>query len=134
MANRRKELNITGPNLWYLVGLITGDGCLSSDGRHVDITSKDKEFLKGLRDNFRLVNKIGIKNKGTHKQAFRIQISNKNFYEFPLSVGLLPNKSLIVGSLEVPRERFVDFLRGLIDGDGCIRAGRIQIIRENSGA
>lgn len=48
MANRRKELNIEGANLWYLVGLITSDGCLSKDGRHVDITAKKKFSKKVL--------------------------------------------------------------------------------------
>jgi hypothetical protein len=31
------------------------------------------------------------------------------------------NKSLILGALNIPRQFFIDFLRGLIDGDGCIR-------------
>ena len=35
--------------LWYLVGLITADGCLSPDGRHIDITAKYREFLKQLK-------------------------------------------------------------------------------------
>ncbi len=30
-------------NLAYAVGLITTDGCLSKDGRHIDLTSKDLE-------------------------------------------------------------------------------------------
>jgi len=30
------------PELAYIVGLITTDGCLSSDGRHLTFTSCDK--------------------------------------------------------------------------------------------
>ena len=46
------KLIIESPNIWYLVGLIASDGYLSSDGRHIDITSIDYEFLKGVRDLF----------------------------------------------------------------------------------
>ncbi len=121
MANKRKDLNITGPNLWYLVGLITADGCLSSDGRHIDITSKDRSLLTELKKQLGLINKIGVKNKDTYKQAYRIQITNRNFYEFLLSIGLTRNKSLTVGKIKIPNCFFEDFFRGVIDGDGCIR-------------
>jgi len=121
MPAHRKVLNIKGPNLWYLVGLIASDGNLSKDGRHIDITAKDFEFLRSVRAEVQIKNKIGIKNKGTNKQAYRFQISNKNFYDFLLSLGLTPHKSLTLGRLAVPDIYFVDFFRGLIDGDGCIR-------------
>ena len=104
-----------------MVGLITSDGCLSKDGRHIDITSKEREFLQAIKERLGLSSQVCIKNKDTHKQAYRIQIANKGFYEFLLSVGLLQNKSLILGALNVPSPFFIDFLRGLIDGDGCIR-------------
>ena len=84
MANRRKELNIEGANLWYLVGLIASDGCLSKDNRHIDITSKDYDFLVDLKKELRLNNRIGIKNKGKKNQGFHIQIANKNYYEILL--------------------------------------------------
>ena len=122
MANKRKELKIQGPNLWYLVGLITSDGCLSKDGRHIDITSKEYEFLRKLKDSLGLINKIGVKNKGKINEAHYLQISNRNLYEFLLSVGLTPRKSLIQNKVDVPNEFFHDFLRGLIDGDGSIKS------------
>jgi hypothetical protein len=120
MANRRKDLKIEGPNLWYLVGLITSDGCLSRDGRHIDITSKDYAFLDKLKNSLGLMNRIGIKNKDKVNEAYYVQIANRNFYEFLLSIGLTPSKSLSLKCLDVPKEFFVDFLRGLIDGDGCL--------------
>ena len=121
MPNKRKELKIEGANLWYLVGLITTDGCLSSDGRHIDITSKDYEFLQGIKNLIGIENKIGIKYGSKKQKAFRIQIANRNFYDFLLSIGLTQNKSLTLKEINVPNKYFVDFLRGVIDGDGCIR-------------
>ena len=121
MPKKRKELRIEGANLWYLVGLITSDGNLSPDGRHIDITSSNYDFLQGIKDSIGIKNKIGIKHTGKNQQAFRIQIGNRNFYDFLLSIGLAPNESLTVGAINVPKQFFVDFLRGLIDGDGSVR-------------
>ncbi len=121
MANKRKELKIEGPNLWYLVGLITTDGCLCSDGRHIDITSKDFDFLEVVKNSVGISNKIGVKYNGKKQKYFHIQIGNKNFYDFLLSLGLSQNKSLTLGGLKIPEQYFADFLRGVIDGDGCIR-------------
>lgn len=121
MPFKRKKLDIQGTNLWYLVGLITSDGSLSKDGRHIDITSKDYEFLRDIRYVTGIKSKIGIKfGSKKNQKAFRIQIGNKNFYNFLLSIGLMPNKSLILKNLAIPDEFFKDFLRGLIDGDGGI--------------
>jgi len=121
MPHKRKDLNITGPNLWYLVGLITSDGSLSSDGRHIDITAKEYEFLERIKNATGITNKIGSKYGLKKQKAYHIQIGNKNFYNFLLMVGLTPKKSLTIRSLNVSREHFADFLRGLIDGYGCIR-------------
>jgi hypothetical protein len=124
MPAHRKELKIEGSNLWYLVGLITADGCLSSDGRHIDITSKDYNFLQEVEDATGIMNKIGIKYNAKRQRYFHIQIGNKNFYEFLVSAGLTSNKSLTIREVKVPSQYFVDFFRGLIDGDGCIRRWR----------
>lgn len=121
MANKRNILTIGDSHLWYLVGLITADGSLSKDGRHIDITSKDYRHLKILKDTIGLNNKITIKNREKINEAYRIQFSNVTLYNFLLSIGLMPNKSLILGSLYINDKYFCDFLRGLIDGDGYIR-------------
>ncbi len=121
MAQKRKDLKIEGANLWYLVGLIATDGCLSSDGRHIDITAKERDFLQTITKQTGLTNRVGIKNKGTDKEAYRFQIANKNFYDFLLSVGLTQHKSLTLGKIKVPNRFFIDFLRGVIDGDGGIQ-------------
>ena len=103
----------------YAIGLLATDGCLSSDGLLVDLTSKDREQLenysKCLGTNFT----IGEKWNGTGDKCLRIQIKNRIFYDFLLSVGLTPRKSLTMGEIKIPSELFFDFLRGCFDGDGC---------------
>ena len=109
MPHRRKDLNIVGADLWYLVGLITSDGNLSKDARHINIASKDYTFLNAFRNAYGLTNRIGVKNKGKINQAYQIQFSNVNFYNFLLAIGLCPNKSLIQKELPVPKNNFCDF-------------------------
>jgi len=121
LAARRKRLDIEKKNLWYLVGLVTSDGCLSSDGRHIDITSKNREFLQKIKDSLVIDNKIASKYNSKKQRSYRIQIANRELYDFLISIGLKPNKSLTLGVLTIPVQSFPDFLRGVIDGDGNIR-------------
>ncbi len=107
--------------LWYLVGLITSDGCLSKDGRHIDITAKEQDFLHLLRSEMEFKCSVAKKMNGQGQQSFRVQISSKSFHQFLQEKGLTPNKSKTIRKIEVPEEHFGHFLRGVMDGDGCIR-------------
>ena len=99
-------------NLAYAVGLITTDGCLSKDGRHIDFTSKDLEQIQNFRTILGLNNKIGRKKSKPleTKKYFNVQFGNIVFYKFLLSIGLFPNKSRTLGNIEVPKRYFKDFL------------------------
>ncbi len=104
--------------LAYAIGLLATDGYLSKDGLLVDLTSKDKEqlmnFSKCVGFNF----KIGEKINGKGNKNLRIQFKNRIFYDFLLSIGLSPKKSLTISKVKVPDKYFFDFLRGCFDGDG----------------
>lgn len=110
------------PDLAYAIGLITTDGCLSKDGRHIDLTSKDVDQIKTFAQILGLKNKIGIKSRSIlkTKKYFRIQFGSVEFYRFLLKIGLTPNKSKTIKAVDVPDKYFGDFLRGCLDGDGCI--------------
>lgn len=107
--------------LWYFAGLITADGSLSKDGRHIDITSRDEDYLVKIKNKAALSNKIGLKYSQSGSLAYRIQFGNVDFYNFLKSIGLKPNKSLTLKGLKIDERYFSDFIRGVIDGDGCIR-------------
>lgn len=109
-------------DLAYAVGLITTDGCLSKDGRHIDLTSKDLEQINNFKEILNLNNKIGIKYRGPdHTTTYnRIQFGNVKFYKWLIEIGLTPAKSKTIGKLKIPENYFADFLRGCLDGDGTI--------------
>lgn len=110
------------PNMAYSVGLIVTDGNLSKDGRHIIMTSTDKELLKTFRSCLDKRNKITINPPSnlSKKTAYHIQIGDVVFYDWLLKIGLCTNKSLKIGSLKIDKKYFPDFLRGHLDGDGSI--------------
>lgn len=109
-------------DLWYFVGLLATDGCLSSDGRHIEITSKSKSHLLSVRKALGLKSKVGNKSRGDSNAKIypRLQFSDIKFYKYLLDLGLTPKKSLTLGKIKVNIKYFSHFLRGVIDGDGCI--------------
>ncbi|MDA2935850.1 hypothetical protein MYX06_01350 [Patescibacteria group bacterium AH-259-L05] len=106
------------PEFAYAIGLLTTDGCLSKDGRHLDFTSKDMQLVKTFKKCLNLDVKIGYKSDGHGRIYPRIQFSNVRLYKYLLTIGLTPNKSKTIGELRIPDKFFFDFLRGHFDGDG----------------
>jgi hypothetical protein len=104
-------------DLAYVVGLIATDGNLSNDGRHLSVSSQDIDLLETLRHCLRLDASI---TRCSGSRCYRIQWGDRTFYDWLLSVGLMPAKSLTLGPLDVPDDYFADFVRGCIDGDGSI--------------
>lgn len=137
-------LNKINPsNLWYVIGYFASDGNLSIDGRHLNITSKDRHHLYSIRKALHLKSKIGKKSRGAEriKKYSHLQFGDINFYRYLLAIGFSPRKSLTLGAIDVEGEYFGDFLRGVIDGDGSIstwihRSNRVRqwSLRVSSGS
>lgn len=108
------------PTFAYAIGLLVSDGNLSPNGRTINFTSKDLELVETFRGCLGVDNKIAMKASGitAEKKYFCVQVGDILFYRFLLEIGLMPNKSKIIGRVEVPDEYFFDFLRGCFDGDG----------------
>ena len=108
------------PEFAYAIGLIVTDGNLSPDGRHIIFTSKDLELALNFKKCLNLQNVIGKKSSGSQKEKkyFVVQFGDVNFYKFLVIIGLMPNKTKIIASIEIPKKYFFDFLRGNFDGDG----------------
>lgn len=118
---RKTLVNIKWSNNFaYAIGLITTDGSLSQDGRHIVFTSKDLELINNLQECLGI--KYIVKKKGSGSNPNKIynyiQIGDVSFYDFLLEIGLMPNKSKKLKNLFIPKRYFYDFLRGHFDGDG----------------
>lgn len=105
----------------YAIGLLVSDGNLSPDGRHIVFTSKDKELIRLFQRALHIDTSIGKKARrmGDRRTYYLVQFSDVLFYDFLLGIGLMPNKSKVIGKVNIPPRYFFDFLRGAFDGDGC---------------
>lgn len=114
--------NISPANLWYIIGYIATDGHLSKDGRHIVITSKDRDHIFAIRRALGIKNKVGLKSRSNENRKIysNLQFGDVKFYNCLLKIGLVQNKSLGLGKIIVQPTNFVDFVRGVIDGDGSI--------------
>ncbi len=116
----RAAYSAWSPALAYAIGLIATDGNLSPDGRHISVTSKDIDLLETLKRCLALPNAITNNCNGQGDLSHRVQWGSRLMYAWLVSIGIMPDKSLRLGRVEVPDECFADFLRGCIDGDGSI--------------
>src|SRR3989338_3408395 len=109
------------PHFAYAIGLMVSDGNLSPDGRHINFTSKDLELIQLFQKSLGITVHIGRKANGASKEKsyFVTQFGDVLFYQFLMSIGLMPNKSTLIGEVKIPAKYFFDFLRGSFDGDGC---------------
>jgi len=116
-----KDFNWT-PNLAYIIGLLTTDGNLSNDGRHMTMRSSDVQLLKTFKKCLSLSNPIKetFCDGWAKKPAYRVQFGNVQLYRWLLKIGLFPAKTYTIGKLNIPAKYFPDFLRGHLDGDGSI--------------
>lgn len=123
MARLSKFIDVTWTHdLAYAIGLLASDGNLSSDGRHINLTSLDREITEYARAILAIDNAIGRKARGgsMEKKYYVLQFGSKQFYSFLQRIGLTPAKSKTLGPVNIPKQFFADFMRGCFDGDGNI--------------
>ncbi len=106
-------------NFAYAIGLLASDGCVLSDGRHIDLTSKDEEQLKNFLTALNIDVRITLKHSSIGKKYQRVQFGDVLFCRFLATIGITPAKSKTIGEIKIPAKYFFDFLRGSFDGDGC---------------
>ena len=108
------------PKFAYAIGLLVTDGCLVSDGRHISFTSKDLELINNFQKGLSVHYYIGRKASGSQeiKKYYTVQFSDVQFYNFLLTIGLTPRKTMTISNIKIPTQYFFDFLRGHFDGDG----------------
>ncbi|MEX1086929.1 MAG: LAGLIDADG family homing endonuclease, partial [Candidatus Paceibacterota bacterium] len=102
-------------NFAYAIGLLAADGCLSKDGRHIDVTSNDYDQLENFIKALDIDVKITQKSSGRGYTSWHVQFSDVLFYKFLTEIGITSAKSKTLRKLDIPDEYFFDFLRGEFD-------------------
>ena len=119
--------NIDTRDKAYWLGIMYSDGCVYQrpDGSYaVTLEMIDKEHVEKFRDALNAEHKVSTVH---HKHFNNAQLSyvlciydNKMAADL-IALGCVPKKSLNLSALpNIPREFMYDFIRGFVDGDGCI--------------
>lgn len=130
---RRYTLNehyfdsIDTPNKAYIIGLLYADGCVYKETNMVTISlqEQDKSILDkinkeiGSNRPLRLI-RYHDKNPNWSNQ-YQLSINSSYIIDKLIQLGVVPNKSLkIKFPMWLKEDLYFHFLRGYIDGDGCI--------------
>lgn len=104
-------------NMAYILGLFCADGNMGKNCNRISIClHKDDEYL---------VHKILKYMGSTHrvficKNTANLSIDNLHLYNGLIKLGITPNKSKTLRSINVPKEFIPHFVRGVMDGDGSV--------------
>lgn len=123
----------------YWLGFIYADGNISSNNNSltINLSAKDKEHLEKFNNfikNTKSVREFNTKTNGKEYPTCQIIVTNKHFKERLIELGVCPKKSLVLTfppiDIFVNPKLIVDFIRGYVDGDGCLTfsyGGRLQM-------
>lgn len=104
----------------YAVGLLATDGCLVTGRKRVQFGSEDRELVELLLSCLDRPARLREERTRIGNLYYRTQFGDARFYDWLLSIGLTPRKSLSLGAIDVPSEHLIALTRGLLDGDGSI--------------
>ena len=117
----------------YWLGFMYADGYVSKNGVTVELSLKgdDREHLEKFRDFLHNKNEVRMgksKCEGKEFSRCRLTMTDKHFHDALIDKGCVPNKSLILTFPEMSifnsEELVRHFVRGYVDGDGCVYFGQ----------
>ena len=112
----------------YWLGIMYSDGCVckrANGSYSISLEMIDKEHIEKFRDALGAVDHKVLtvlhKNINNAKLSYAIHIYDKKLAKDLINLGCVPQKSLHLSSIpNIPQEFVYDFIRGFVDGDGCI--------------
>ena len=125
-----KKLMIDSREKYYWLGFLAADGAVIRNSISIELKSTDKshleKFKKFLESEAPITSRINNKQCACNK----IVINSVNIVNYIKKYNIIQNKSLsfVIPKKEIPDYYLLDFVRGLIDGDGCIRINNHQQI------
>lgn len=116
----------------YIIGLFMADGCVYKNNLTISLQENDKHILdtiNSLIGSNRPLKFIDYNSKNSnYSNQYCLQITNEHLVSRLKELGVVERKSLI---LEYPEwlddSLFPHFLRGMIDGDGCLEWKRCRV-------
>lgn len=112
----------------YWLGVMYSDGCVckrANGSYSISLEMIDKEHIEKFRNALDAFDhKVLIvhhKNFNNAKLSYAIHVYDKKMAQDLIKLGCIPKKSFYLSSIpDIPRDFIYDFIRGFVDGDGCI--------------
>ena len=121
---------IWNDSLYWLLGIITTDGCLVQNRNDIVVVNTSSEIIENVQKlvcNAVTGRKYSItKHKKDGSTWLSICFQSKQLYSECILFGIKPNKSLDIPALLIPKHEFNSFLRGVIDGDGSVKTRKVN--------
>lgn len=126
--NKEFFKNIDSEEKAYWLGFLYADGCINerakSQNLELTLCEQDKNHLYKLRQAINgdmPINLKQVKLKGKTFNSYRLQICSTDLCDDLITLGCVPNKSLLLQFPDfLEDELYKHFIRGYLDGDGCI--------------
>jgi intein-encoded DNA endonuclease-like protein len=124
----------------YILGILYADGCNDTANNRISISQAEnnKEIIE-IISNILGTNVSVVEPRKTHWQKmYTVAITSKNISNDLEKHGVVPNKTFNSQFPEhLPKHSFRHFIRGYLDGDGCIyiynnKFGRVSFIGTNN--
>lgn len=121
-------------NKYYILGFFYADGNVSKSDNNIQIALQDRDshILESMRQEFESNRPLYFDNRNArnskHQNIRMLSIDSEQMRNDLIKWGVAPNKTHIIKYPDfIPDEMQHHFLRGVMDGDGCIartRSGR----------
>ena len=124
------------PKMAWVLGFIAADGCITNNKKQhsLRIVQTNKNVLekvkKALNSNHQIYEYKRA--KSTWSDPFELCIYNKEMVKDLIKLKMTPRKSLTLKMPKVPKKFLNHFVRGVSDGDGCIRCNKHEHVHRIS--
>lgn len=117
--------NIDTEEKAYWLGFMFADGCINRTSDRIELSLKEEDYdhIKKFKNFLESEHSIGKKSKTIKDKtyiSYRLGITNKKLKQDLISHGCVPNKTKILKFPKLKKEFIKHFIRGYLDGDGCI--------------
>ena len=125
-----EKFKVDSNDKYYWLGFLAADGSVVNNTVSIELKNVDKEHLIKFNNFFENTNPIIERVNNQNVECVKAQINSFELVKYLKQYNIYQNKSLTftIPTDNIPDEYLMDFIRGLIDGDGCIRINNHQQI------